>query len=50
MVDDDERFLHDKVFVLKKHFCKNSYIFFKNVQIGNIVVINPSPKHVNANI
>ncbi len=47
---DDESFLHDKVFVLKTIFCKNRNIFLKNVQIGNIFVVNPSPKYFNANI
>ncbi len=31
-------------------FCKNSYIFIKNVRTGNIFVVNPSPKYFNANI
>ncbi len=29
MIVNDESFLHDKVFVLKTVFCKNSYIFLK---------------------
>ncbi len=39
---DDESFLHDKVFMLKTIFCKNSYIFLKNVRIGNIFVVSPN--------
>ncbi len=42
--------VHDKVFVLKNIFCKNSYIFFKNGQIENIFVFNPSPNYCNANM
>ncbi len=39
-----------KFCVKKIIFCKNSCIFFKNVWIGNIFVVNPSPKYFNANI
>ncbi len=37
-------------FLCKKHFCKNSYIFFKNDPFENIFVLNPSPKYCNANM
>ncbi len=47
---DGESLVHEKVFVLKNIFCKNSYIFFKNDPIENIFVLNPSPKYCNANM
>ncbi len=39
--------VHDKVFVLKNIFCKNSYIFFKNDPIQNIFMLTSSPKYYN---
>ncbi len=47
---DGESLVHDKDFVLKKMFCKNSSIFFKNYPIENMFVVNPSPKYCNANM
>ncbi len=47
---DDENFLHDNVFMLKKHLLQKQLIFFKDVWIENIFVVNPSPKYFNANI
>ncbi len=51
-----ERRLMMKVFSMTKFcvkktiFCKNSCIFFKNVRIVNIFVVNPSPQLLNTNI
>ncbi len=41
---------NDNVLVLKTIFCKNSYIFFKDVWIENMFVVNPGHKYFNANI